>query len=66
VLAEGPDRLSGLSVSNSLSGGDSALNEVPAVRDPTHVARIGRRHRVSTDKVNARDVKRVTSRPFHP
>jgi hypothetical protein len=34
VLAEGPDRLSGLSVSNSLSGGDSALNEVPAVRDP--------------------------------
>ena len=38
-----------LSVSNSLSGGDWELDEVPAVRDPTHVAQIGRGHRVSTD-----------------
>ena len=42
---KGPDP-----VSNSLSGGDGELDEVPAVRDPTHVAQIGRGHRVSTDK----------------
>ena len=37
-----------LSVSNSLSGGDRELDEVPAVGDPTHLAQIGRGHRVST------------------
>lgn len=39
-----PTIVSGLSVSNSLSGGDWELDEVPAVRDPTHVAQIGRGH----------------------
>ena len=36
-----------MSVSNSLSGGDRELDEVPAVGDPTHLAQIGRGHRVS-------------------
>ena len=39
-----------VSVSNSLSGRDWELDEVPAVRDPTHVAQIGRGHGVSTGK----------------
>jgi hypothetical protein len=37
-----------LSVSNSLSGGDWELDEVPAVRDPAHMVQIGRDHRVLT------------------
>src|SRR5262249_32033922 len=36
-----------LSVSNSLSGRDRQLNEVPAVGDPTHLVQIGRGHRVA-------------------
>jgi hypothetical protein len=36
-----------LSVSNSLSGGDWELDEVPAVGDPMHMVQIGRGHRVS-------------------
>ena len=36
-----------LSVSNSISGGDRELNEVPAVGNPTHLVQIGRRHCVS-------------------
>ena len=39
-----------LSVSNSLSGGDRELDEVPAVGDPAHVAEIGKGLRVSTDE----------------
>ena len=39
-----------LSVSNSLSGGDRELDEVPAVGDPAHVAQIGKGLRVSTDE----------------
>ena len=35
-------------VSNSLSGGDRELDEVPAVGDPAHLAQIGRGHGVST------------------
>ena len=31
-----------VSVSNSLSGGNRELDEVPAVRDPTHAAQVGR------------------------
>jgi putative transposase len=37
-----------VSVSNSLSGGDRELDKVAAVGDPTHMAQIGRGHRVST------------------
>ena len=37
-----------LSVSNSLSGGDWELDEVPAGRDPAHMIQIGRDHRVPT------------------
>ncbi len=37
-----------LSVSNSWSGGDGELDEVPAVRDPAHIVQIGRNHRVLT------------------
>src|SRR5262245_14268084 len=36
-----------LSVSNSLSGRDRQLNEVPAVGDPTRLVQIGTGHRVS-------------------
>jgi hypothetical protein len=43
-----------LSVSNSLSGGDWELDEVPAVGDPAHVARIGKGLRVSTDESRRR------------
>ena len=39
-----------VSVSNSLSGGDRELDEVPAVGDPAHVAEIGKGLRVSTDE----------------
>ena len=41
-----PLRIS-LSVSNSLSGGDRELDEVPAVGDPTHMVQIGTGDRVS-------------------
>ena len=37
-----------LSVSNSWSGGEGELDEVPAVRDPAHIVQIGRDHRVLT------------------
>ncbi len=37
-----------LSVSNSWSGGDGELDEVPAVSDPAHLVQIGRNHRVLT------------------
>ena len=37
-----------LSVSNSWSGGDGELDEVPAVGDPAHMVQIGRDHRVVT------------------
>jgi hypothetical protein len=37
-----------LSVSNSLSGRDWELDQIPAVRDPTHIVEIGRGYRVST------------------
>ena len=37
-----------LSVSNSLSGGDRELDEVPALGDRTHMVEIGRGQRVST------------------
>ena len=36
-----------LSVSNSLSGRNRELDEVPTVAEPTHLVRIGRGHRVS-------------------
>ena len=36
------------SVSNSMSGRDWELDEVPAVGDPTHLVQIGVGHRVST------------------
>ena len=39
-----------LSVSNSLSGRDWELDEVPAVGDPAHVAQIGKGLRLSTDE----------------
>ena len=39
-----------LSVSNSPSGRDWELDEVPPVRDPTHAAQIGKGHGVSTGK----------------
>jgi hypothetical protein len=35
-----------LSVSNSLSGGDWELDEVPAMGDPAHMVQIGRDRRV--------------------
>ena len=35
------NRPGSLSVSNSLSGGDWELDEVPAVGDPTHMVQIG-------------------------
>ena len=35
-------------VSNSWSGGDGELDEVPAVGDPAHIVQIGRDHRVLT------------------
>jgi LacI family transcriptional regulator, galactose operon repressor len=44
------EHLLALSVSNSLSGRDWELDEVPAVRDPTHAAQIGKGHGVSTGK----------------
>jgi hypothetical protein len=34
------------SVSNSLSGRDRQLDELPAVGDPAHMAQVGRRYRV--------------------
>jgi hypothetical protein len=37
-----------VSVSNSLSGRQWKLDQVPAVGDPTHIVQIGRGHRVST------------------
>ena len=37
-----------VSVSNSLSGRDWELDQVPAVGDPTHMVQIGKGHRVST------------------
>ena len=37
-----------VSVSNSLSGRDWELDQVPAVGDPTHIVQIGTGHRVST------------------
>jgi len=37
-----------VSVSNSWSGGDGELDEVPAVRHPAHIVQIGRNHRVLT------------------
>ena len=37
-----------LRVSNSLSGGNRELDEVPAVGAPRHLAQIGRGHRMST------------------
>ena len=37
-----------VSVSNSLSGGNRELDEVSAVRDPTHLTQISRAHRVAT------------------
>ena len=37
-----------LSVSNSSSGGDWELDEIPAVGDPTHMIQVGRGDRVST------------------
>ena len=43
-----PRRLRRVSVSNSWSGGDGELDEVPAVGDPAHMVQIGRDHRVST------------------
>ena len=44
------EHLLALSVSNSWSGGYGELDEVPAVRDPTHAAQIGKGHGVSTGK----------------
>jgi hypothetical protein len=41
-------------VSNSSSGGDWQLNEVPAVGHPTHMAQIGRGHRLSTAEAHRR------------
>jgi hypothetical protein len=43
-----PNTKQDLSVSNSWSGGDGELNEVPAVRDPAHMVQIDRDHRVLT------------------
>jgi hypothetical protein len=43
-------RADDLSVSNSLSGGDWELDEIPGVGDPAHVAQIGKRRRLSTDE----------------
>ena len=40
-----------LSVSNSLSGGDWKLNEVPAMGDPAHMVQIGRDRRVPIGEV---------------
>ena len=37
-----------LSVSNSWSGGDGELDEVPTVGDPTHVVQIGQDCRLAT------------------
>jgi hypothetical protein len=37
-----------LSVSNSWSGGDGELDEVPAMGDPAHMIQVGRDRRVST------------------
>ena len=37
-----------LSVSNSLSGGDWELDEVPAIADPAHMVQVGRDRRRST------------------
>ena len=48
VLAIGGVHGRAVSVSNSLSGGDWQLDEVPAVGDPAHVAQIGKCLRVST------------------
>ena len=44
----------GVSVSNSSSGGDWELDEVPAVGDPTHMVQIGWGHRVSTGEGHRR------------
>ena len=46
--------MSGVSVSNSLSGGDWELDEVSAMGDPAHVAQIGNGLRVSTDESRRR------------
>ena len=40
--------IAGLSVSNSLSGGDRELDQASAVGDPTPMVEIGRGQRVST------------------
>lgn len=37
-----------LSVSNSLSGGDGELDEIPAMGDPTHMIQVGGARHVST------------------
>src|SRR6267378_2657389 len=37
-----------LSVSNSLSGGDWEVDEVPAMADPAHMVQVGRDRRLST------------------
>jgi hypothetical protein len=54
VVPGSPDfasRRTGRSVSNSLSGRDWELDQVPPVGDPTHMAQIARDRRVSTGEV---------------
>ena len=41
-------------VSNSLSGGDWELDEVPAMGDPAHMVQISRDHRVPTGEAQRR------------
>jgi hypothetical protein len=43
-----------VSVSNSSSGRDWKLDEVPAVGDPTHLVQIGRGHGVSVGELQRR------------
>jgi hypothetical protein len=42
--------LASVSISNSLSGRDRKLDQVPAVGDPTHMMQIGRANRVCTSE----------------
>ena len=48
------NRHDGVSVSNSWSGGDGELHEVPAMGDPAHMIQVGRDRRVSTGDVQRR------------